>query len=115
MDQLTKFMTESPRDIQDPIWTRWGTTIVTEAVFLDNWSSTYFLSVGVKSYFDTKSHVWKLACTMISLMNEKAEPSLESLESLDSFVDSFTEDNMNERGCELNQLELNEGQSPTFT
>lgn len=25
VDDLTKFMTESPRNIQDPVWTRWGT------------------------------------------------------------------------------------------
>ena len=25
IDKLTSFMTESPRNIQQPVWTRWGT------------------------------------------------------------------------------------------
>lgn len=34
IDGLTKFMTESPRDIQDPVWTRWGTVSIFTFSFL---------------------------------------------------------------------------------
>ena len=94
-----KFMTESPRNIQQPIWTRWGTSIKTEAILLDNWTGVYFLGIGVKSYFKSDSHVWKLACCLISLMNEKASPVIESLENISSYIDTFSEENAQQRGC----------------
>ena len=66
LGELVKFLTQAPRDIQDPIWTRWQTTIKTGKIFLENYMSVYFLVVGVKTKYKVDSHPWKLAYTLIS-------------------------------------------------
>ena len=59
VNSLTKFMTEAPRDVQEPVWTRWQTMIKTTKILLDNWMSVYFLAVAVKGQSRrSKSSYW---------------------------------------------------------
>ena len=111
VDSLTKFMTEAPRNIQDPVWTRWHTIIECTKIFLDNYVTIYFLAVGTKSHYKSDSYCWKLACTLISLMNERAEPKLvENQDNMDDFINSFTDENTSRRGSDT----ITPGKSPTF-
>ena len=52
----------------------------------------YFLAYGVKMHFKSNSRIWKIACALISLINEKAKPRLDD-KNLDEYVKSFTEEN----------------------
>ena len=52
--------------------------------------SIYFLAAAVKTHYKSESYCWKLACTLISLMNENAQPCLGSSQSIEAHIDSFT-------------------------
>jgi len=99
-DDLLDLLKKSPRGIQIPVWTRWQTMIKTTEIFLKNYVQIYFLAIAVK--FDEKndSYGWQLACTLISLMNEKAKPMMleDTMESIDRFTDTFSTENVTERG-----------------
>jgi hypothetical protein len=95
-EKLDEFLLNSPRNIQDPVWTRWASVslyallaihsfvtnifcfliIKTNHIFIDNYCSIYFLSIAIKTHFKTNTYLCKVACTLISLMNERAEPIL---------------------------------------
>ena len=111
IDSLTKFMTELPRNIQDPVSTRWHTIIECTKIFLDTYVTIYFLDVGIKYHYKSDSYCWKLDCTLISLMNERVEPTLvENQDNVDYFINSFTDENMSRRGSNA----ITPGKSPTF-
>ena len=179
MDSLIKFLNESPRNIQDPVWTRWQSVSVsvycgqmsgqmicllcwhayrlshrcriaiistkrcvnyirfnhthfisliasfcstfhffqiikTCDIFLDNYVQIYFLAVSCKIKHKSDSYIWKIACALLSLMNERAEPNLEGSESIGNFIDSFTDESAaTKRGCD-SLTALQPGDSPTF-
>lgn len=177
MEKFVKFITEAPRNIQDPVWTRWASVsllvftyllllllfcrwvpqhlwssspraviviglllfsllvfsrcpgqslcdlyrgcirhcligtqyfypyshlspliaftnnplqiIKTNDIFLENYATIYFLAVAIKTHYPTKKYLCKVACTLISLMNERAEPpETFDTQSIESFIDS---------------------------
>ena len=40
----------SPRDIQEPVWTRWTTTVKAAVMVIDNWPQIYATLVAIKNY-----------------------------------------------------------------
>ena len=57
-EEFAKFMAESPRDIQNPVWTRWMNTIKTTVVVLENWMPSTSLLL------QNDSHPWKICCIL---------------------------------------------------
>jgi hypothetical protein len=100
LDNLYNFLTEAPANIQRPVWTRWQTMILTTDIFLEHYVQIYFLCIAVKTDAKNESYAWKLACTLLSLMNEKAEPTLveNDRENINDYVNSFSNENVEERG-----------------
>ena len=69
-------------------------------VFLEHYVSIYFLAIAVKTHYKRDSYLWKLGCTLLLLMNERAEPLVDTNNnSIDHYIESFTADNAYERGC----------------
>ena len=105
-------MSASRRNIQDPVWTRWASvslffdciyscslllTLIAlldyqnQQIFLDNYCSIYFLAVAIKTHYKADAYICKVACTLLSLMNEAAEPSClngTNDNSMESLIDS---------------------------
>lgn len=65
------------------------------AIFLDNYVIIYFLAMGIKTQYTSKRYLCKVACSLLSLMNERAEPNfdLDTLQGIDAFIDSQDPDN----------------------
>ena len=61
--------------------------IAVAAIVIDNWASLYFLAVVVKTHYKQQRYLCKVACTVLSLMNEKAEPAVNN-----TTVDAAIED-----------------------
>ena len=72
VNELTQNLTLAPRDVQEPVWTRWQLMIATNTIMLDNWMISLFLVIGTKLYFPADSHAWKLGVSLVLLMNERA-------------------------------------------
>ena len=87
--------------------------IKTNEVFLDNYVSIYCFAVGVKTYYSSEMYNWKLACTLLSLMNERAVPKLNGDQSIEQYIASFTPQNAVGLGY-VDGGPLKAGSSPTF-
>jgi hypothetical protein len=61
--------------------------IKTCRIFLDNYCSIYFFAVAIKTHYKSDNYLCKVACTLISLMNERAEP-LENGELIEALIES---------------------------
>jgi len=109
LDAAVKLTTEAPSNVQDPVFSRWGTVLAAIQVFVDNWLVVYFFAVAVKGDNKTTSYLWQLSCALLSLMNNKSKSNMEG-ESLESFVQSFTEENEPEDKSAL----LKAGDTPVF-
>ena len=65
--------------------------IATTDVFLEHNVSIYFLAIAVKSHFKSDSYPWKLVCTLLSLMNKQAAPSVDSnRDNIHHYIELFT-------------------------
>ena len=62
----------SPRNIQEPVWTRWMTTVHAATMVVDNWPQIYATLVAVKNSKKASSHLAKTANDALSLMKTKA-------------------------------------------
>ena len=62
----------SPRDIQEPVWTRWMTTVKAAIMVVDNWVEIYATLVAIKNSKKSSSHLGKTAADALSLMKTKA-------------------------------------------
>ena len=92
LDAAIKFSTEAPTNLQDPVFSRWDTVLAAVEVFVENLALIDFFAVALKGDNKSGSYKWQLACALISLMNNKSEPTMEG-QSLENFIESFTEDN----------------------
>ena len=88
---------------------RWGTVLAAIEVFVENWAVIYFFAVALKGDNKSGCYKWQIACALISLMNNKSESSMEG-QSLEDFIESFTEDNE----PEVDTPKLNKGETPIF-
>jgi len=62
----------SPRNIQEPVWTRWMMTVHAATMVVDNWPQIYATLVAVKNSKKASSHLAKTANDALSLMKTKA-------------------------------------------
>lgn len=67
------------------------------AILLDNYSTVYFLAVAIKTHYKKDRYLSKLACSLISLMNERAKPALDD-RSIERFIDSQNPDDESGNG-----------------
>ena len=63
----------SPRDMQEPVWTRWMTTVRAAIMVVDNWAQIYVTMIIVKSSKKSSSHLAKTATDALALMKTKAD------------------------------------------
>ena len=99
IDDLVHFITETPSNIQDPVFSRWKTVMACTRVVLQYWSQIYFVAVAVKQHQIAQkkhtSYLCTLSSTLLSLMKEKgtSDPEAYYKESdEDLIVDTFDED-----------------------
>ncbi len=76
--------------------------------------SINFLAIAVKTHYKSDSYIWKLGCTLLSLMNERAEPLVDITDNIHHYIESFTAYNANERGCDKRNNAISLKTSPTF-
>ena len=48
IDVAVKLTTEAPKNVQDPIFSRWGTVLAAIELFVDTWITTYFVVIAIK-------------------------------------------------------------------
>ena len=106
----------SPKDatanLQDPVFTRWGTVLAGVSVFANNWPVIYFFCVTVKDDKKSSSYLWQLCCALLSLMNNKDDlPPTNEGESLEDFINSFSPV---DREDTPTTTALQPGDTPTF-
>ena len=77
IDAAIKFSTEAPTNLQDPVFSRWGTVLAAIEVFVENWAVIYLFAVALKGDNKSGCYKWQIACALISLMNNKSESSME--------------------------------------
>ena len=100
--------TEAPTNIQDPVFSRWGTVLAAVELFVDKWVVIYFFALALKGDQKSGCYLWQLSCALLSLMNNKSEPTMDG-GSLDNFIGSFSEENEGD-SCE----KLKPGETPIF-
>ena len=107
--------TEAPANLQDPVFFRWGTVLAAVEVFVNNWVVIYFFGESLKEYCKSDSYLWQLSCALLSLMNNKSEPTMDG-ESLEQFIGSFNADRSEDCDSDekYGELKLEQGETPTF-
>ncbi|KAL7530309.1 hypothetical protein ACHAXR_007396 [Thalassiosira sp. AJA248-18] len=115
LDAAIKMSTEAPANIQDPVFSRWGTILAAVEVFVNNWVVIYFFGKSLKGYCTSGSHLWQLSCALLSLMNNKSEPTMDG-ESLEQFIGSFNADGSEDYDSDEKdgELKLEQGETPIF-
>lgn len=75
IDDLVEFMTRTPSNIQDPVFSRWRTVMSCTRVVLKYWTQIYFMAVAIKqtetSLNKPTSYLCTLSSALLSLMKEK--------------------------------------------
>lgn len=76
IDDLVEFMTRTPSNIQDPVFSRWRTVMSCTRVVLKYWTQIYFMAVAIKQTEaalkkPTSSYLCTLSSALLSLMKEK--------------------------------------------
>ena len=66
IDVGVKLMTEAPKNVQDPVFSRWGTVLAAIESFVDKWVIIYFLAIATKGDRKSGCYLWKIACALIS-------------------------------------------------
>ena len=61
-----KLTTEAPKNVQDPVFSRWGTVLAAIESFVDKWVIIYFLAIATKGDRKSGCYLWKIACALIS-------------------------------------------------
>ena len=88
-------------------------SIKVTAILLDNWASVYFLAVAIKTHVKTDNYLCKVACTVISLMNEREEAKVdESNVTYDNSINATNVDSP--EFASLQYTQQNEKSPPTF-
>ena len=84
---------KAPRNMQDPVWTRWMTTVKAAILVVDRWTIIYFTMVACKSSKKASSSLAKTATDALSLMRTKAsnECSTPSFKAELLFLKAFAE------------------------
>ena len=75
---------------------------------MDKWVVIYFFALALKGDQKSGCYLWQLSCALLSLMNNKSEPTMDG-GSLDNFIGSFSEENEGD-SCE----KLKPGDTPIF-
>ncbi|KAL7526498.1 hypothetical protein ACHAXR_005590 [Thalassiosira sp. AJA248-18] len=114
IDALTELLTKAPTNLQDPVFSRWGTVLETCAVFIDNWAIIYFFAVGIKQHETPNSYLWQCSCALLSLMNNRTEQPSSDGQSIDDFISSFHEDESEDTDSN-DEITLKPGDSPILT
>eukprot|EP00986_Skeletonema_menzelii_P019135 scaffold27068_cov150-Skeletonema_menzelii.AAC.1 len=71
-DTLKEF-TQSLRNLQLPVMTRWKTVPKALKFLVDNWVPTYFMCVAVTQLEGSKSALYQICCDILSLMTLRPE------------------------------------------
>ena len=95
IDGLVSLLTERPKNLQDPVFSRWQTILKLTKTVTEHWVVIYFVAVAVKQDTTSGSYLWQLSCALLSLMNTSAEP-IEDENTLDEYIESFNDNNTNE-------------------
>ena len=94
--ELLTMTTEYPKNIRDPVFSRWQTTDACARPFLRFFPVIYFFCVAtVKSKKSSKSYIVKIAKAMLSLMNARTTPEVVQ-DSADEIDDEEEEDRAEE-------------------
>ncbi|KAK1733485.1 hypothetical protein QTG54_015773 [Skeletonema marinoi] len=75
IDDLVGFITETPSNISDPVFSRWKTVMSCTRVVVQYWTQIYFVAVAIKQreihQKKHSSYICILASALLSLMKEK--------------------------------------------
>ena len=93
-DASLKISSAAPVNIQDPVFSRWGTVLAAISVFVKHWSTIYFFALTIKDDRKSGCHIWQIACALLSLMNNKDDVLEQTNDgvSLDDFIGTFQTD-----------------------
>ena len=70
-DAALKMSYEAPANIQDPVFSRWGTVLAATSVFVEHWAVIYFFALTIKDDKKSDSYLWQMACALLSLRELK--------------------------------------------
>ena len=104
IDVAVKLTTEAPKNVQDPIFSRWGTVLAAIELFVDTWITTYFVVIAIKGDQRSGYYLQQIACALISLMNNKSKPTMDG-DSIKDFTGSFSS---NHKGDSVKKLKPGE-------
>lgn len=116
-------MTEQcPKNILDPVFSRWQTTEASARSLAKHLPSAYFFCVAIIQSKKSKGYCTKLAKTFLSLINTRTVPELDEtvdsedadidqrLDEMEQEADTLIESETEDRN--LDQLKLQPGQTP---
>ena len=73
-DALVALTTGAPKNIQDPVLSRWGSVLDTCDIFVEYYVLIYFFAIAVKQFSkptknsSSPKYLYQVACSLISLM-----------------------------------------------
>ena len=113
-EKLLKITTEYPKNIRDPVFSRWQTTDACARPFLRFFVVNYFFCVAIVKSKSSKSYLVKLAKAMLSLVNARTSPQIDEDGADD--VDGEEEDGTDEaRANELVEAQSADNDASSFT
>ena len=71
IEEVTQYYL-SPRNMQEPVWTMWMTTVIAAIMVVDNWSQICATLVAIKHSKKRSSHLAKAVVDALSLLKSKA-------------------------------------------
>ena len=110
IQSLVKVQTQAPRNMKNPVPTRWGSVFPTNEFVVDNFIMIYFFLDRIKVKSKSGNYLWQLSCAFLSLANTRKLPEDENDFDIDAFIASFRPDQQHEDTV----AKLNPGETPIF-
>ena len=86
-----KMMTDAPKNIKNPVWTRWESMTPSIALFADYWIVIYIFTRNLAQTEKPSSYLRTLSCALLSLMHNNEMPSNSGID-IERFVKEHEED-----------------------
>ena len=114
-EELLKMTTEYPKNIRDPVFSRWQTTDACARPFLRFFVVNYFFCVAIVKSKSSQSYLVKIAKAMLSLMNARSTPEIIDEDTADSETDEEEGSADEERANELVRAQSSDNDVSTLT
>ena len=108
LDLAIQLTTKAPRDVKDPVFSRWESVTPSIRLFADYWIVIYFFARTIAQMEKAGSYLKTLSCALLSLMHNSDMPTNDGV-NIDAFIKQHEGDD-----SILSKEPLSEESTPVF-